>query len=491
MFHWWNFHWWNLRTMTIPKPSDIIDREAEWTALDALWARSRSDLAFVVGRRRVGKSFVLARFARAVGGIYYQATRRTEVEQLAGLSRIVGEHFNDPALKRGVSFPEWDDLFGYVTDRSGGEPFLLVLDEFPYLAEAAPALPSILQHAWDHLWATSRMKVVLSGSYVTAMERLEAADQPLYGRRTLRLTFAPFGAPEAARFVPGWSVRDQLLAYGMYGHLPGHLALVDPHLTLAENAAEHLLSPVGRLVDDAQHVLDAFLSEAGVHYAILEAIARGAHTWSEITSRVGRSGGSLSRPLMWLEGMGLIERAVPVTEPHPERSKRALYRITDPYLAFWHRVIAPLIHAGSIGLASPQRLWEEVVVQRLDDHMGSVFEGMCRNFVEREARQASGRLPFQPLRVGAWWDARGQDEVDLVAVGTRGELLIGEAKWGPVTERHLRTLKHRASLIAAERGDAPTVYLALFSGRGEADETVRAEAEAGRVLLLTGEDVCA
>ena len=74
--------------------------------------------------------------------------------------------------------------------------------------------------------------------------------------------------------------------------------------------------------------LDAFLGEAGVHYAILEAIAGGAQTWSELTSRVGRSGGSLSRPLAWLEGMGLVERAVPVTEKRPDRSKRVLYRVT-------------------------------------------------------------------------------------------------------------------------------------------------------------------
>lgn len=490
MFHYWKFHWWNQRAMTIQKPSDIINREAEWTSLNALWTRPRPDLAFVVGRRRVGKSFVLARFARAVGGIYYQATRRTEAEQLAGLSRVVGEHFEDPALRRGVGFPDWDSLFGYIIDRCGGSPFLIILDEFPYLAEAAPALPSILQRAWDYLWAKSRMKVVLSGSYVTAMERLEAADQPLYGRRTLRLTFAPFGVHEAAQFVPKWSVRDQLLTYGLYGNLPGHLALLDPQQTLAENAADHLLNPAGRLVDDAQHVLDAFLGEAGVHYAILEAVARGAHTWSEITSRVGRSGGSLSRPLNWLEGMGLIERAVPVTETHPERSKRALYRVTDPYIAFWHRVIAPLVHAGSIGLASPQRLWEEVVARQLDNHMGAIFESVCRDFAKRAGRETVPRMPFQPLRVGAWWDARGQEEIDLVAFGSRGEMLVGEAKWGPVTEHHLRSLKRRAALVQAECGNTTSVHLALFSGRGEADEVVRAEVEAGRVLLFTGEDVC-
>ncbi len=473
------------------KPDDVIDREAEWTALQDLWERPRPDLAFAVGRRRVGKSHVLSRFARAVGGVYYQATRRTEAEQLAGLSRVVGAHLGDAALRLGAGFASWEDLFEYVAGRAGADPFLLVLDEFPYLADAAPALPSVIQKLWDHDWAGTQIKLVLSGSYVTAMERLEAADQPLYGRRTARLTFAPFGVPEAAQFVPSWSPRDQLVAYGLFGHLPGHLALLDPDETLAANVATHLLSASGRLVDDAQHVLDAFTAEAAVHYSILEAIAGGETTWSGITSRVGRSGGSLSRPLAWLEGMGIIERAVPITEKRPDRSKRAVYRVRDPYLAFWHQVVAPLVHAGSVGLVSAERLWDEAVVPRLDDHMGGVFEAVCRDFVGRQARRDPGALPFQPLRVGAWWDAPSREEVDVVALGWAGEVLVGEAKWGPVTERHLATLRRRAALVAADLGGAETVHLALFTGRGEADRAVRAEAEAGRVLLFTADDLVA
>ena len=67
------------------------------------------------------------------------------------------------------------------------------------------------------------------------------------------------------------------------------------------------------------------------------------------------------------------------------------------------------------------------------------------------------------------------------------ELLLGEAKWGAVTERHLRTLRRRAALVEAELGGAAAVHLALFTGRGEADEAVREEAAAGRVLLFTAD----
>jgi AAA+ ATPase superfamily predicted ATPase len=62
----------------------------------------------------------------------------TEADQLAALSRIVGGHYNDRALAQGVSLPDWEALFTYLTERAEGAAFMLVVDEFPYLAEAAP-----------------------------------------------------------------------------------------------------------------------------------------------------------------------------------------------------------------------------------------------------------------------------------------------------------------------------------------------------------------
>lgn len=470
--------------MAVGKPPDLIDRDLEWRTLAELWGKRRPDLVFSVGRRRVGKSFLLSRFAREVGGIYYQATRRTEAEQLGGLSRIIGEHFNDPALRHGVVFPSWEELFGYVTNRADGAPFLLVLDEFPYLAAAAPALSSIIQSLWDHQWPDTRMKLVLSGSYITAMNRLEAMDQPLYGRRTAKLMVKPFSFGDAARLMPGYDVRDQLVAYGLFGHLPGHLALVDGDRPLRENVAEALLSPTGRLVDEAQHMLDAFTVDAHVHYSIIEAIAAGEHTWSGITKRVGRSGGSLLRPLQWLEEMQVIGRVVPATEKTPQRSKRVLYRVIDPYVAFWHRTVARLVNAGTLGLVPPDRLWQDVVEPDLDDYMGPVFEEICRDFVRR-----TERLPFQPLRVGEWWDGTSQNQVDVVAVGARGELLAGESKWGRVTAAHLAALRERSQVVAAELGKVQKIHTALFSARGEFDDDVKREADAGMVLLFTAEDL--
>lgn len=464
------------------RPPDIIDREHEWTALEKIFARDRPELTFVLGRRRVGKSYLLTRFADSVDGIYYQGTRQSEEEQRASMAEIIASAFDD-RLAAGARFATWDALFGYLTSKLGGQPLMLVLDEFPYLTQSSPGLTSVLQRFWDHEWQDTRIRLILCGSYITAMQQLEEVDQPLFGRRTSKIHFRPFTSSQTAKFVESWRPRDQFLLFGTLGNLPGNLALVDSELSLAQNAQELLLDPSGRLVDEAQHVLDAFSPGADAHYAILDAIAGGERTWSGITKRTGRSGGSLSRPLAWLEAMELLERVVPITEKNPARSKRAMYRVNDPYLSFWHSIIAPLIRKGTIGLLEPAEIWTEMVEPRLDDHMGEVFEQICREWV------AEAKRPFAPAQLGSWWDAKSQNEVDVVAFSARDELFVAECKWGSVSFTDLEKLRHRAELVRDEFGNVSSLTLGLFSGRGEWDRDVRQAAESGEVELYGPRDI--
>jgi len=77
-----------------------------------------------------------------------------------------------------------------VVARAGAEPLAVVLDEYPYLEGAAPGPTSVLQRFWDHAAPGTQIKLVLSGSYVSAMKRLDDVDQPLHARRTHRMTLA-------------------------------------------------------------------------------------------------------------------------------------------------------------------------------------------------------------------------------------------------------------------------------------------------------------
>ena len=124
------------------------------------------------------------------------------------------------------------------------------------------------------------------------------------------------------------------------------------------------------------------------------------------------------------------------------------------------------------------------VVPGLDGYMGQVFDEMCRTFV----RRASG-LPFAPVRIGTRWDAASRNEVDVVALGGDGAMLMGECKWGTADTYDLRTLRERAGPLAKELPAAREVAYALFSARGLAGDTIKAEVAAGLVVHFALDDL--
>ena len=288
--------------------------------------------------------------------------------------------------------------------------------------------------------------------------------------------------------MASYSPREKLIGYAAFGGLPGQLSLIDPSRSIADNIAMHLIDPAGRLSDEGERLLDAFLREAGVHYAIVRAVASGEYKWSKITSRVGKDSASLSRPLDWLLQMDILERVIPATDTPPGNPKKAKYRVADPYLSFWHRFVAPLRATGATEIREPAELWEHIIAPRLNEHMGPVFEAACRTFV---AAGDHDLLPFRPVRVGEWWSDDSAEQVDVVALGPDGEVLIGECTWGSATRGDLDTLSARRDMVVRELRGVTRVHLALFSGAPVTDTVVASRIASGDVLHFPIDDLYA
>jgi uncharacterized protein len=62
---------------------------------------------------------------------------------------------------------------------------VVVLDEFTYVMQADPEVPSLLQKAWDHQLKQSNVFLIVMGSLAGLIQRTTLDYQaPLYGRAT-------------------------------------------------------------------------------------------------------------------------------------------------------------------------------------------------------------------------------------------------------------------------------------------------------------------
>ena len=158
---------------------------------------------------------------------------------------------------------------------------------------------------------------------------------------------------------------------------------------------------------------------------VLDVIGGGAHRVSEIAGRLGSPASSLSRPLAALAEMGLVRRETPFGS-EPRSGKRSLYRIDDPFLRLWFRVVAP----GRTALAqSPRETRLEYWRRHRAWLEAQTWEELCRMavpFLHRTVSPLADLGPWEPAQ--RYW-RRNEPEYDVVARSVDGRrLLIGEAK---------------------------------------------------------------
>jgi AAA+ ATPase superfamily predicted ATPase len=186
--------------------------------------------------------------------------------------------------------------------------------------------------------------------------------------------------------------------------------------------------------------------------------------------------------------MDILERIIPATDTPPGNPKKAMYRVADPYLSFWHHFVAPLRATGANELRAPMELWHDLIAPGLNEFMGSVFASASRSFVGGGDHE---RLPFRPVRVGEWWSDDSSEQVDVLAIGADGDVLIGECKWGAVGREDLAVLAARRDLIIRELRGVTRVHLALFSGAPVADAALRERIATGDVLHFSLDELYA
>jgi len=192
-------------------PPRFVDRVDELDLLKSRFENDTAELVVIYGRRRLGKSALVREAIRGrQDAVYWQAAEETSDVQLA--------NFVDTASE---TFPILDDIqrdWEALLRALGREEAVVVLDEFPYLAESDDALPSKIQRVWDmHLEETS-MTLVLVGSSISIMEdKVLSGGSPLYGRRTAMIDLPPLDLMYAQQFYPDDDPDTVIQAWGVFG----------------------------------------------------------------------------------------------------------------------------------------------------------------------------------------------------------------------------------------------------------------------------------
>lgn len=469
------------------------NRADELAALDERLHSSRAEYFVLYGRRRVGKSRLLLHFGDRCRQFYFEASSGSRGDQLEDVSAELAR-FTGSRLYAAQPLTSWRAVFAAFSDLLRAGQTMIVLDEFQFVARREPEIGSLLNRFVDEHADNRDLFLCISGSDVSFFERdVVGYGATTYGRRTGSLRLRPFPWSEIGSFVEGWSVEDRIRTWAVFGGIPYYLKEIDPEAHLAETIRRAVLYPDGLLREEPRFLLsqESRLRDTDSYMSCLRAIAGGTTRLNEIAQRIGKSRAEEARPFLeMLEEMGLVERRYPVTRAS---TKKVTYAITDPFLRFWFRFVAPR-ESRLQTRADADRYLTDAVLPELDKFVSEdAFERICQEWLLRGLDEA--------VESGRWWGSirRREEgklrsrayEADAVAIDANGAVLaLGSCKWadGANADHEHPTVELDKLEKIRDELEAPQAQLYFFDRVGFSPRLRELEAEREDVhLVLAGE----
>lgn len=433
--------------------SDFIDSMA-----------ARPLLGLVYGRRRIGKSTLLASEVEARKGFYFEATRVASRVQLDRLGAELGQHLG---VGR-IALDSWEEALRALLALGATGPMPVVIDEFGHLLEADGSIDSTIAAAFGpgaRRGSQRQARLILCGSAISVMRALTAGEAPLRGRAGMELIMYPDDFRVAAeRLNDPDDLQTAVQVYAVIGGVVGYATdmvnfdLPDGAGDIDRWIVQRILSPGATMRNEATTLLaeDPVMAGASslVHHSILAAIANGAVTAGSIASKLGRTVSNLAPALNRLVDAGFVVRL-----DDPIRDQRPLYSLDDPFLQFHYAVLNT--HGALLRDRNPDTVWRDRLRASFDSQVrGPVFEAQARTWARRFA--ASSTIdPASRIGPSSVSIDGVEHELDMVAAADgptparRAITAIGEAKAGETLSlRHLDRLERARTALGRRAVDA-------------------------------------
>lgn len=465
----------------------FIGRERELTSLKEFYDRDGIGMTVIYGRRRIGKSTLIAEFVRDKKNIFYTATKVGKARNLALFSRQVTDLFM-PGVEN-ISFHTTEAVFDFIDKNIGNDKVVLVIDELPYWAERDEALLSIMQKYIDTVWNDKNLKIILCGSALSFMEKKVLSEKsPLFGRRDSQIRLEAFDYLDAAKFVPDYSCEDKAVCYGITGGVARYLSMIDPSKSIDENIVRLFFRTDGYLYDETRNLLTQEFTDIAIVNNIIEQIASGENTLNTIAGKIGEKEPTVLYSLDKLINVGLVEKKKCITD---EKNKKKTQYVLKYYMfKFWYEFIPKA--TSVIEMGQGELYYQKAVKPVLHSFMGAVFEDMCKYYTLKQG--ITGEYGCFLTSVGSWWgtenitdengNIRAQSaDIDVVAISEIDKkAVIGECKFKneKIDKGIYETLIRRGKLIAAKYKVSKYIFFSL-SGYTDWFKDLKDE----DVLLLT------
>lgn len=358
----------------------LVGRKPEQQILQMALESNESEMIAVIGRRRVGKTFLIQNYYKddlvfQITGIY-NATLKEQLTNFYTELLVIQE--DELTMQKPTSWLEaFAQLIRYLKQKQqkAQGKMVIFLDELPWLATRRSGFLKALGFFWNSWAVRNNIVVVICGSAASWMIRHVIYHKGgLHNRVTQEINLAPFTLSETELFLKSRKVylqRYQILQlYMVMGGIPHYLKKVMPGKSAIQNIEQICFSKNGLLRKEFNKLYASLFQQPEKYIAIIRALAT---KWKGLTRKEVlkisqlKDGGNVSKMLEELISSGFITKYYPFNK----KKKQLLYRLTDEYSLFYLQFIENKLLNG-------HDIWQKLSqTSRFKSWCGFAFESLC------------------------------------------------------------------------------------------------------------------
>lgn len=333
----------------------FLGRDRELEHLNLLRERAKASLVVVRGRRRIGKSTLIEKFAEKRCFLEFAGLPPDEEETITAqdqrnsFARQLSSQFGLPQIHA----TDWADLFSLLAKHTKRKRITILFDEITWMANDDPLFLAKLKNAWDLEFSKNpNLILVLCGSVSTWIEKNIVNSKSFYGRISLFIKLNELPLYHCHNLLLGQGFRrstlEELMILSVTGGVPWYLNHVQPKMSAEENIRLLCFQEDGILFNDFERIFtDIFDKRTKIYRPIVQELAHGVRELNDICLALNYpKSGTMSEYLDDLVCAGFITRDYTWLIKSGKSSRLSHYRLSDNYLRFYLKYIEP--HRDSI-----------------------------------------------------------------------------------------------------------------------------------------------
>jgi uncharacterized protein len=434
--------------------NQFVGREKEIETLENLLITEESEFVSVIGRRRVGKTFLVQsvyaeRLAFEVTGIQ-NASLAEQLENFSVTLNLRSQSILLPSIPK-----TWLEAFRllilYLENTKKTEKRVVFFDELPWLSSHKSGFLNAFGFFWNSWAVKNNIVVVICGSSASWMiQKVVNNKGGLYNRITKRIHLRPFSLNETEQFLQKRNInfnRYQITEfYMMMGGIPHYLKEIQRGESVAQNIDRICFGSDGSLYDEFINLYPSLFEHSENHITVIRALASKHYgmTRTEITQQTKLSnGGGLTKVLEELNYSGFIADY----QPLGRMKRESIYRLTDEYSLFYLKFIENLKREG-------KGVWQAFEhTQNYKTWAGYAFENVCLKHIQeiKKALGISGIYATTSSFYQKGTDGMDGCQIDLLIDRSDKVINLCEIKWTNtdyiITKSYSEELRKKVALF--------------------------------------------